>query len=143
MNRSQRRAARAQARKRKQNAMKPGADVDRQHLLNANIKEVKQLSGKADDGDVIVICDTRDDVARQWVERFGSLNDDELKRWEAPILLGGTIPTALLVVTREVAIDATAHHSPQVSEALEIIPETAGQVVLVISAGGTRMVKLP
>lgn len=119
------------------------AQLDRQHLLAFNRKEVERLSGVLPDEEVIVIADSRDPIARQWVLGFGRMTEEQLREREAAFILGNTIPTFFLAVPRDAAIGLTAVVSPHISAGIQTLPAGAGRVVVVIAAKGTLAVTFP
>ncbi len=144
MNRHDRRATRAQARKSGPvGPYNPSAPLDRNHLFEANQREIREAAKTAEHDAVIVLCDSRDPVAREWIRAGGGLSEQQIKQREAPMILGRTIPTFILSVTRELAIDLTAFNSPHVSETIETLGSMQVRVVLIISAGGTMIRTIP
>jgi hypothetical protein len=108
------------------------------HLLNANEAEIRDASAAAPTGYVIVIADARDRIARLWAMTCTS-SEEQIRRHEAACM-GRVIPTFILAVAREVAVDLLAHHAPTLSEQLEDLPgDVGGRVVLAIGSGGTCM----
>jgi hypothetical protein len=114
---------------------------ERLRLFTANKRELRAASEKLAPGDVLVLCDSRDPVARHWIECVAKMTDADIRRWEAPIVLGQMIPTAMLAVPRQVAINLTAGHAPAASEALRTWP-SGHRAALVIAANGTTMMSL-
>ncbi len=129
MNRHERRAQAATSR----------ADglLDRQHLIEANEKEIAAIDATAPQGNVIVIADTRDEIARRYAKVAGK-TEAEIDRDMTPFVMARMIPTLFLSVPRSAALELTALHAPVTSQSLRTIPD-AQRVVLVISAGGTSM----
>lgn len=113
------------------------------HLLNCNEREVKEAMKRAKPDDVIAVCDTRDRVARTWVTSLGNMSEQDIQEWEARCALGRVIPTVIIAVPKQAAIDITADHAPHISEVLEFLSGTGHQVVLTIAANGTRMAAFP
>lgn len=143
MNRHERRALRAEARK---HGPRPQSDrqLRRRHeFLQHNLTEIERLSAQLDASDVIAVCDSRDDVARTWVTGVGKLSEDELRAKEAPMVLANMIPTFVLGLPRQAAIDITALNAPHISEVIERTHVGAGRIVLAVSSGGTTMVVVP
>ncbi len=142
MNRHDRRAARAYARHQPLTTVTADQVADRQHLLLANRKEIQQASASSSSGDVIVVCDTRDPVARDWAKASG-MSEGTILRLEAQIM-GRCIPTVLLAMPIDAAATLAASTTPGISEELERrADEGGGRLVLVIAAGGTAMAALP
>jgi hypothetical protein len=120
----------------------PDQIADREHVLVTNLKEIVRLSASAPAGNVIVVCDTRDRVARDWATAAG-LSDGEIQRLEAR-MMGRCIPTVLLDLSIEAAATMAALTTPGISEKLEHLAFLGGgRLVLVIAAGGTAMALLP
>jgi hypothetical protein len=145
MNRHDRRGARAEARRHGPDPMtlaeQRANQLDRLHLFTANERELRAASETVAQGDVLVVCDSRDRIARLWIEGVAKMTDADIRRWEAPFVLGQVIPTAILAVPRQAAIDLTAGHAPTVSETIETL-SAGSRVVLVIGSNGTTMISL-
>lgn len=143
MNRRERRAARARARQQTVvGSSALDAMLDRLHIFQANQREADEISRTLGEDDVILICDSRDPVARMYVLAAGRLTEEQLREQEAPMVLGRLIPTFIFGIPKRVAIDLTATFSPDTSETIEAIGGILGRTVLVISAGGTLMIPL-
>ena len=115
--------------------------LERQHFLACNEKAVAAASAQLGKDMVIAVLDSRDPVAREWLKVTG-LPEQRVRAHEAACG-GRAIPTFLIAVDRECAIDLSFVHSPHVSETIESLLPDAGRVVLGITAGGTTMVLMP
>lgn len=146
MNRHERRATRVRARNQGPIPMTAeevrNGPRDRAHIVNLNMREIRTYASAMPDGNVLVVADSRDLIARKWVAAIGGFTEAELRRREAPFILGRTIPTFFLSVDRAVAMDLTATHAPSASEGIET-KFAHRRVVLIIASKGTSLLILP
>lgn len=114
-----------------------GTREDRMHLLDFNMGNLRDLHVKTPRDQVLVICDTRDSVARTVV---GAVKEkSETAQHLMTCAMDRVIPTVFLAFPTELAADLTSFHNPRVSEMLEA-RAPAGRYVIVIAGGGTSLV---
>lgn len=117
---------------------KQNETADRIHLLKCNAKEANSAAVKAP-GHVIALCDSRDKIARKVIKGVTGYTENELKRVEAPMILGGTVPTFVLALNPRFAVELTATFAPSTSVALGRFPMDEDTPIVVIASGGTSM----
>jgi len=136
-----RRAARARARAAGPLPTQGRSQADRMHLYESNLQELANADQLLPRDRVIVVCDPRDPVAKNWA-RLGK-DEASLDQHQLGCVVGRLIPTIIMDVPRDLAIDLTAISNPTISETIERIPADAHRVVLVISGGGMLFQAIP
>jgi len=114
-----------------------GTPEDRQRLLDLNMGKLRNLHQKIPGDHVLVICDTRDAVARTWVT--GGEAKSHITQHVMECALQHVIPTVFLSLPLEFATDLTSFHNPRISETLED-RAPFWRYVIVIAGGGTSLV---
>jgi hypothetical protein len=139
MNRKERRAEARRGRQRPLSDEERARGMrERVELLEFNRPEALAMAGGSPDGDVVIVANMRDPYARKWLRAFGQ-SDADIDRQSAPSVLANMIPTAVMVVSRDAAIDVAANANPDISEKLEQTPVSAGRVLIVLAADGAAM----
>ena len=114
-----------------------GTTEDRTRMLDLNMENLRNLHPKIPSDHVLVICDTRDPIARIVVT--GGKGNSHITQHLMECAIDRVIPTVFLTFPIEFAADFTSFHSPKVSETLESRTAT-WRYVLVIAGGGTSLV---
>lgn len=139
MNRQQRRAAQRQARK----AWSKEDFLDRQHLLEVSADDIEKATHDVPEEAVVFICDTRDKAARDIAKGAQDWSEERMRAWEAPFLLARMIPTVIVALKRNFAVQLIASLAPRTSELLKTMPLGAGRVVVTVSQQGVLMGMIP
>ena len=131
-------------------ATSPPGQSERLHLAEANLDLIAVVLGKAikagalSNEVVVLILDTRDEVARELataiIDRQGGL---DLDAEEARVLGRGQIPTAFSVLPLRLAKMLFAVSYPGVSSGLGRVPPLGRVRVVVVGAGGVTLMHLP
>jgi hypothetical protein len=114
-----------------------GTPEDRQHLLDLNMGKLRCLHQKIPGDHALVICDTRDPVARIWAT--GGEAKSHITQHVMECALQHVIPTVFLSLPIAFAADFTSFHNPRISESLEN-RAPFWRYVIVIAGGGTSLV---
>lgn len=139
MNRQQRRAAQSQPRK----AWSQEGSLDRQHLLEVSADDIAKATHDVPEEAVVFICDTRDKAARDIAKGAQEWSEERMREWEAPFLLARMIPTVIVVLKRDFAVQLIASLAPRTSELLKAMPLGAGRVAIAVSQQGVLMGIMP
>jgi len=141
MNRHQRRAAEARARR----GAGGEALKDREHMLDHNTPMIAtavcEAESKGMTDSVVVVADTRDRIGAE-VARACGYTDTELDTAQEAYGRIGAHPTITLVVPRAAAVDAMAETHPTISGTLRALGPVAFDplvVVVAIAAGGASL----
>lgn len=141
MNRHQRRAARARTKSDSKSASSPEAVKDRMHFLHCNLGEARVLAKDLPPNQIIAICDTRDPVARRLVA-CSDLSAEQIRQHEASMMGQPLIPTVIVAVHRDIAVEVLSRSNPSVANSVETAIGDF-RVVVAITAGGTTAALVP
>lgn len=113
-----------------------GTPEDRMHLLNSNMGRLRELHTRVPADHVLVICDTRDPMARTLVT--AGRGQGQISQHVMDSAMRRVIPTVFLALPTNFVADVTSFFSPGVSETLECHTPT-WRYVMVIAGGGTLL----